>query len=598
MARLRSRKRKFQGNQHAVSKLAKLSQNSPQNASPSTPSSHVPEHDESSTIKASQSASARKIGEIGDTSVATVNEDKVSGYRFIDIAILCSIFQMLPCKNCFKCQLTLTDDSSKRMGCASCLFLTCNSCGWTETFYTSEKNGHCFEINRRMVYAMRSIGCGQSSMSRFCSTMNMPPPVGSKPFREHTKAILRAAKDVAEQAIKDAAQEIYECKTEGSGDIVETAISCDGTWQRRGFSSLHGCVTVISMENGKILDVEPLSKVCKACKKHEDDADTTEHELWKAKHQPKCKANYTGSSPAMEPEGARRIFNRSVSSHNLQYTEFYGDGDSKSFSAVEDIYEKDYGVVVQKKECVGHVQKRLGTALRKLKKETKGLGGKGKLTDSMIDKLQNYYGIAIRSNSGNLESMKKDILASLWHCSSTESHPFHSAYCPPGEDSWCGYMQDKAKKTSTYKHGKGLPIPVSTALKPTYAKLSDDNLLRKCLDGKTQNQNESFNGMIWTRIPKTVFVGTNAFQLGVYDAVAHFNIGAKATIEVFKALGINPGAFCVAGVREADRLRVTKSIYKAEEKNKVRRKVIRGRNKRKGDKNEEREGKTYATGSF
>jgi hypothetical protein len=27
----------------------------------------------------------------------------------------------------------------------------------------------------------------------------------------------------------------------------------------------------------------------------------------------------------------------------------------------------------------------------------------------------------------------------------------------------------------------------------------------------------------------------------------HFNIGAKATIEVYKALGINPGAFCVAG---------------------------------------------------
>ena len=30
----------------------------------------------------------------------------------------------------------------------------------------------------------------------------------------------------------------------------------------------------------------------------------------------------------------------------------------------------------------------------------------------------------------------------------------------------------------------------------------------------------------------------------------------------------------------------------------MRRKVIGGRNKRKGDKNEEEEGKTYATGSF
>ena len=40
---------------------------------------------------------------------------------------------------------------------------------------------------------------GQSSMTWFCSTMNMPPAVGSKPFRAHTKALLQAAKDVTEQ---------------------------------------------------------------------------------------------------------------------------------------------------------------------------------------------------------------------------------------------------------------------------------------------------------------------------------------------------------------------------------------------------------------
>ena len=55
-----------------------------------------------------------------------------------------------------------------------------------------------------------------------------------------------------------------------------------------------------------------------------------------------------------------------------------------------------------------------------------------------------------------------------------------------------------------------------------------------------------------------MFVGTSAFHLGVYDAVAYFNIGGKATAEVFKVLGINPAAFCTAEVREADRLRVAK----------------------------------------
>lgn len=79
----------------------------------------------------------------------------------------------------------------------------------------------------------------------------------------------------------------------------------------------------------------------------------------------------------------------------MPYTESYGDGDSKSFSRVQDVYQ-DSGITVEKKVCIGHVQKRFGTALRKLKRENPGLGGKGKLTDGTIDKLQNYYGIAIQ----------------------------------------------------------------------------------------------------------------------------------------------------------------------------------------------------------
>jgi hypothetical protein len=58
------------------------------------------------------------------------------------------------------------------------------------------------------------------------------------------------------------------------------------------------------------------------------------------------------------------------------------------------------------------------------------LGGKGKLTDSMIDKMQNYYGIVIRSNKGNLNTMKSNILATLFHCASNDERPYHSAYCP------------------------------------------------------------------------------------------------------------------------------------------------------------------------
>ena len=49
------------------------------------------------------------------------------------------------------------------------------------------------------------------------------------------------------------------------------------------------------------------------------------------------------------------------------------------------------------------------------------------------------------------------------------------------------------------------------------------------LHGKTQNQNESFNSMIWDRIPKTRYVSLTQLELGVYDAVANFNIVKKVS---------------------------------------------------------------------
>ena len=62
--------------------------------------------------------------------------------------------------------------------------------------------------------------------------------------------------------------------------------------------------------------------------------------------------------------------------------------EAAGFSEVRDIYSEEN--VEIKKECIGHVQKRGGSALRKLK-EKKGLGGKRKLTDVLIDRLQNYF---------------------------------------------------------------------------------------------------------------------------------------------------------------------------------------------------------------
>ena len=116
--------------------------------------------------------------------------------------------------------------------------------------------------------------------------------------------------------------------------------------------------------------------------------------------------------------------------------------------------------------------------------------------------------------------------------------------------------------------------------------------------GRPNHQNESLNGMIWDRIPKEVFVGAQLLSLGVYDAVAHFNIGANATIKVLEKMNIKPGLFCEQLCKETDRRRVKLANYKEEDKSKKRRKVLRGKCKRQRDKNQEKEGVTYLPGEF
>ena len=66
----------------------------------------------------------------------------------------------------------------------------------------------------------------------------------------------------------------------------------------------------------------------------------------------------------MEAEAAKVMWGRSIDHGGLRYTTMVGDGDSKAHDAVCEMkpYGEDY--IPVKEECLNHVSKRLGTALR------------------------------------------------------------------------------------------------------------------------------------------------------------------------------------------------------------------------------------------
>ena len=102
------------------------------------------------------------------------------------------------------------------------------------------------------------------------------------------------------------------------------AVSGDGTWRKRGFTSSVGVVTVMSLLSGKILDSEIMSKECRTCLINTRKAGTVEYDIWWQGHRAQCQSNFQGSSGAMDPAGCVTIFKRSIDRSAMRYTHFLG----------------------------------------------------------------------------------------------------------------------------------------------------------------------------------------------------------------------------------------------------------------------------------
>ena len=185
-------------------------------------------------------------------------------------------------------------------------------------------------------------------------------------YRKISHSFTEAVRAVALKSMNDAAEDTC-CNDDNIVDMSEwSGVSLDGTWQCLGFSSKNGAVAAISIE-WEHFRCCMFSRYCQGCINMEmhETSDPDRYELWRGTH--KCPTNHAGSGPAME-EGVKQIFSRSISNRKLRYTEYYGDG------------------------------------------------------TVIVDRLENYYGIAIQSNVSDLPKMKKAIGAVLFHCASSKEN--------------------------------------------------------------------------------------------------------------------------------------------------------------------------------
>lgn len=525
--------------------------------------------------EASTRASAKKLKIFSD---AEIEIDASFGYRIVDfISIFAAISSVVKCKKCDS-DVKFTETSNRGLGFK--LKISCLNCEPIYAHSSPLTENKTYDINRRIVLAFRMLGIGLAGIKTFCGIMDLPKPVCHSFYDTIVSNIHAAVKKIWELSMKRAVEDEKQSSFEKVDDGL--TVSGDGTWRKQGFSSLFNVTTIIGYYTGKVVDLLVKSSYCKVCEFWNKFEGTTEFEEWQENHKDECHANHQGSAK-MEVDAAREIFGRSEELHGVKYTNYIGDGDSKTYKGIVD--SKPYGDTgIKEKECIGHVQKRMGTHLRKVTKERKFLGGSGKLTAKLIDELTVFYGLAIKRNTDCcIKKMKNAIWATFFHKISTDKNPHHHL-CPPGENSWCSWQKAKACGTlKNYYHKTPLRQVVQDAIKPVYEKLSDDNLLERCLGGFTQNNNESLKTMIWSLAPEVTSSDVKIVEIASWIASSIFNDGYTNILLIMQVLNLKIGPNAQRMCEKVDKRRVSTANVRAQEATKEARILKRAQQKESDD---------------
>ena len=561
-----------------------------------------------------KSASARKMSAFNDLLKPEDGSEKSSNDSYIIVkqSLLTKLISSLLCPLC-SMSAVVFNLAEVNLGLAAKGILFCNSCHnvVSENYLSSRvedsdrKSNDSFEINVRSILAFRGIGCGYESMQQWLALMNMPYSPSLNTYHKNLKKVelgaMKCFENISERthpAIREAYEKVGVIPDKEG--ILDIAVSFDGSWQKRGFSSHNGTASVIDLLTGYPIDFEVLSNYCSKCNIAEE---RQYDDVWKASHVENCQKNFSGSAAAMEVECAKRLWTRSVEKHQFRYTTILSDGDSKAYDAVKSLEPYGKENVIVKEDCVNHVAKRMGTALRNFVESSKvmkkSVAGRGKLTQQKITKIQNYYGRAIKDNCSDAELCRRRIMAILLHISSTDENPKHS-HCPPGPTSWCFFQRSIAKQEIPGPHNEHetLPVEIGKQLVPLFQRLSDIELLKRCSRNKTQNPNESFHKAIWKICPKTNYVGRRTVHTAVALAACQFTMGCSFSNIIYEILNIEPGANLKASNLERDIKRIRRAELAVTFKAKKRRKQLKYKSLDKGKSAARAEGELYSAGKF
>lgn len=274
--------------------------------------------------------------------------------------------QFMKCKEC-NGDVSFSQQRKRGVGFKICVDCCCGR-KFIDTSPSIDRN--VYEINQRIVFALRVLGVGIQGLKTFLSLMDISCSFSTNLYYAVNSKIHKASKICFDVVTKKAVKEEIDMNKEAGNEAKILTVSGDGTWMKRGFTSLIGVFSIIGKFTGKIIDLQVKSAFCQTCNINKSRLNAVEFSMWYEEHKLECSANHEGSSGKMETDAAVEIFKRSKELFNIIYGYYIGDGDSKTFTNLIDSNPYGDEFAIKKLECVLHVGKRMYRRLMEVKKKS------------------------------------------------------------------------------------------------------------------------------------------------------------------------------------------------------------------------------------
>lgn len=314
----------------------------------------------------------------------------------------------------------------------------------------------------------------------------------------------------------------------------------------------HGCL--MGYYTGKIISYTTRSKDCKRCN------------AGQLKQNHDCRANYKGTSKAMEPDMAVELITKNplFEKHKVFCGRLIMDDDCTTIDSLRSICKH----VILKWSDKNHACKNFKKALYSLKLDSK-----------LIDYLYKNFTAAIDNFKGDVDGLKIALTALVPHCY--------------GEHDLCNFHEDK----DDYKYKN---IPNRKPLENQQLRISLDDLMIKYITNvdklaaaASTQANESFNNIIISKCPKSKHYSTSeSFNFRVAAGVCQKNLGFIYLPIVFNRLCLSP--IKTNNLRDIkDRKKARKKLFEDSIEGKRKRKFRKVKKAQKDKNMERREGITY-----